>query len=184
MGLHLIALIGPPAVGKLTVGRVLAAELGYRLLHNHLTFDLAHRLHPYGTKEFFDLCDVLRLKCLSSVARAGTGGLVTTFCAGGAADLAALDRGFAIVAAQGGRSICVALEARTETLLTRAMSPERRGTNKIHDPVVLSRVLKEHRYSAIPDSVPVIRIDTDGHTAESVKNRILERLASQPGDWR
>ena len=38
--MKLVILYGPPGVGKLTVGRELAARTGFKLFHNHLTVDL------------------------------------------------------------------------------------------------------------------------------------------------
>ena len=38
----LVVLVGPPAVGKMTVGHALAARTGLRLFHNH------HTIEPLG----------------------------------------------------------------------------------------------------------------------------------------
>ena len=37
--MHFVFVFGPPAVGKMTVGRELAARTGYKLLHNHMTVE-------------------------------------------------------------------------------------------------------------------------------------------------
>jgi hypothetical protein len=48
----LVFIVGPPAVGKMTVGYALAARTGLRLFHNHHTIDLVLRFFPYGTPAF------------------------------------------------------------------------------------------------------------------------------------
>ena len=48
----LLFLHGPPATGKLTVARELAALTGWELFHNHLVVDAVLRDHPFGTPGF------------------------------------------------------------------------------------------------------------------------------------
>jgi adenylate kinase family enzyme len=37
--MHLVFVFGPPAAGKMTVGREICARTGYKLLHNHMTVE-------------------------------------------------------------------------------------------------------------------------------------------------
>lgn len=48
-GRHVL-LYGPPAAGKLTVARCLAAEYGLKLLDNTLTIEVALRLFEFGAR--------------------------------------------------------------------------------------------------------------------------------------
>ena len=50
--MNFIFIVGPPAVGKMTVGQKLAERLDYKLFHNHYSIELALSLFPYGSKEF------------------------------------------------------------------------------------------------------------------------------------
>ena len=50
--MKLVVLFGPPAVGKMTVGRELERFTGLRLFHNHMTIDLALRFFDWGTPAF------------------------------------------------------------------------------------------------------------------------------------
>lgn len=48
----LVFLHGPPATGKYTVGRELAALTGFELYHNHLVVDEVLREHAFGSPGF------------------------------------------------------------------------------------------------------------------------------------
>jgi hypothetical protein len=50
--MNFILIVGPPAVGKMTVGQQLAELLDYRLFHNHYSIEPALSLFPYGSDEF------------------------------------------------------------------------------------------------------------------------------------
>src|SRR5437764_559620 len=75
--LHVL-IYGPPAAGKLTVAQAFASEYGFRVLDNHASIDPALRLFNFGTKEFADLMERLRVELLGSAARAGID-VVSTF---------------------------------------------------------------------------------------------------------
>ncbi len=45
----LVCIIGPPAVGKMTVGQALERITGYRLFHLHQIIDLVSAYFPYST---------------------------------------------------------------------------------------------------------------------------------------
>src|SRR3989344_1110054 len=51
--MKLVIVYGPPAVGKLTVAKELAARTGYKLFHNHLTVDVVASLFTFGTPVFW-----------------------------------------------------------------------------------------------------------------------------------
>ena len=46
--MKLVFLYGPPAVGKFTVAKELAALTGFKLFHNHLTVDVATSIFEHG----------------------------------------------------------------------------------------------------------------------------------------
>lgn len=57
--MDLIVIMGPQAVGKMTVGRELEKKIEAKLLHNHETIDLFAKFLGYG-KETFRLSDQTR----------------------------------------------------------------------------------------------------------------------------
>ncbi len=76
--MRLVVLHGPPGVGKLTVGRELAALTGYALFHNHLAVDLVHALFEFGTTPFRELREHIWLDVLGRAAEEDVPGVIFT----------------------------------------------------------------------------------------------------------
>src|SRR5687767_3142913 len=72
-------IVGPPAVGKMTVGHALAERTGLKLLHNHHTIDLALRFFPYGTPPCPRLVGEFRRRIFEEVAASDLPGLIFTY---------------------------------------------------------------------------------------------------------
>jgi len=51
----LVCLIGPPAVGKMTVGQELCRRTGFKLFHGHVVADVLSPYFPFGTLPFVRL---------------------------------------------------------------------------------------------------------------------------------
>ncbi|VXB99996.1 hypothetical protein [Nocardioides sp. AX2bis] len=75
---ELLLVTGPPAVGKMTVGRALCARSDFRLFHNHHTIEPLIEVFGHGTPPFMVLNDEFRRRVVEEAARAGTR-LVFTF---------------------------------------------------------------------------------------------------------
>jgi hypothetical protein len=76
---QIVLLFGRPGVGKFTVGRALAAETGFRLLHNHAVVDLVEALFAFGTPAFVALRERLWLEAVDAALAANMPGLILTF---------------------------------------------------------------------------------------------------------
>jgi len=46
--MELVVVFGPPAVGKMTVGREICQLTGFKLFHNHMTIEPVLEIFPYG----------------------------------------------------------------------------------------------------------------------------------------
>ena len=75
---RVIFLFGPPASGKLTVGRELSALTGLSLFHNHLTVDLLLALFPFGSAPFVAHRERIWLELMGAAVADGTS-LIFTF---------------------------------------------------------------------------------------------------------
>lgn len=75
---ELLVVIGPPAVGKMTVGRAVCARSDFRLFHNHHTIEPLADVFGFGSPSFDRLKDELRLRVIEVAAEHGVR-LVFTF---------------------------------------------------------------------------------------------------------
>jgi len=75
----LLFILGPPAVGKMTVGEQIAARTGLRLFHNHLAIEPVLRFFPFGSPPFGRLVGQFRRSLIEEVAASDLPGLIFTF---------------------------------------------------------------------------------------------------------
>ena len=64
----LYLIVGPVAVGKMTVGQLLAEELNIPLLHNHDSIELALKFGYYGTPQFAQINEGIRKLIFTTMA--------------------------------------------------------------------------------------------------------------------
>lgn len=67
----LLFVFGPPAVGKMTVGRAIADASDFRLFHNHHLLEPLLDVFDYGTPPFNRLLAEFRLRVLEEAAGSG-----------------------------------------------------------------------------------------------------------------
>ena len=75
----LVFLIGPPAVGKMTVGQELEVLTGYKLFHNHVTIDIVAPYFSYGSPEGRQLVHKIRQSFFEAFAASDAPGYIFTF---------------------------------------------------------------------------------------------------------
>jgi hypothetical protein len=117
----LVFIIGPPAVGKMTVGVELARRTGLKLFHNHQTIELVLEFFPFGSPPFGRLVREFRHRIMEEVADSELPGLVFTYVM--AFDLPSETPSVAAMAeiftSRGGRVVYVELQATLEERLRR-----------------------------------------------------------------
>ena len=80
MSKSLVIILGPHAVGKMTVGQELAKITGFRLFHNHMSIELARKLFaPSEKEEFQSLNRTIRQKVFELFATRDLPGLIFTY---------------------------------------------------------------------------------------------------------
>jgi hypothetical protein len=76
-GVRLLVVFGPPSVGKMTVGRAVAARSSFRLFHNHAVLEPLLEVFDYGTPPFVRLVGEWRRRVIEEAAASGTDLLLT-----------------------------------------------------------------------------------------------------------
>lgn len=178
----LIFLIGPPAVGKMTVGQALARRTGLPLFHLHQVVDIVTEFFVWGTPPYNRLVNGFRSRLFAEASQAGLS-LITT---GGwdfdaPADAAIFAEYVEPYVARGHRIVFVELLASQATRLARNRTENRR-THKKTDWATdeyLRNLDLEHRLDSggvLPLDLPLLRIDTEQLTAEETAERIRLQL--------
>ena len=109
----LLFVIGPPAVGKMTVGQAVADRTGLKLFHNHMTIEPVLRLFPFESPQFGRLVGGFRRQILEEVAASSLAGLVFTYvwAFGEPGEAEAVEQFAAPFRARGGRVLFLELTA-------------------------------------------------------------------------
>lgn len=79
MSKNLVIILGPHAVGKMTVGQELAKLTGLRLFHNHMSIELTRKLFAHSEKEWSILNESIRRTVFELFAKGDFPGLIFTF---------------------------------------------------------------------------------------------------------
>lgn len=77
--MKLIIIIGPQAVGKMTVGQELQKISDLKLFHNHLSLELANIFFDWGTERFKNLDKKIRFSVFEEMAKSSNEGLIFTY---------------------------------------------------------------------------------------------------------
>ena len=117
----LIYIVGPPAVGKMTVGQAIETRTGLRVFHNHLSIDPVLRFFEFGSPPFSRLVSEFRARLFEEVATSDLPGVIFTYVwdfdtPGDEQELQAYARPFH---ERGGRVLYVELEASQSERLQR-----------------------------------------------------------------
>lgn len=77
--MKLVVILGPQAVGKMTVGQELEKLTGLKLFHNHMTIDLVSNFFSYGTEAGKRLVEIFRKEIFEEVSKSNLEGLIFTY---------------------------------------------------------------------------------------------------------
>ncbi len=178
--MKLIFLFGPPAAGKLTVARELAAQTGWRLFHNHLAVDLALSLYDFGTPGFIALREQLWLTAFRRAMADGIPTVIFTFNPENTVPQRFIDELFAEIAAAGGEVIPVELTVADAEIERRLGSAQRREHRKLVD-LALYRKLRDAGVFMTPIiPAPRLSLDTGVMSPIEAAARIASAVTSPP----
>lgn len=75
-----VIIIGPQAVGKMTVGQELAKQTGYKLFYNHMTIELVRLIFDYDKEAYRKMNGLIRYEILKEFSKSNEKGIIFTGC--------------------------------------------------------------------------------------------------------
>jgi len=182
----LLFLIGPPAVGKMTVGHEIARRTGFRLFHNHQTIDLVLPFFAFDTPAFRRLVGEFRRRIFEEVAASSLSGLIFTYCWAfdDPKDADYVEQLAEIFRKPGGRVVFAELEASQEERLRRNETEFRLAAKPFKRDLPLSRrnlLEADKRYQLGSKGVfdgraDYFRLDTNQLSAAQTAEQIIQRF--------
>lgn len=169
---ELFFLYGPPASGKLTVGRLIAEATGYGLFDNSLSVNLAQRVFRFGSVPFVEVCRDIRYLVFQRAVEEALPGLVFTFCYSHPGDIAFVERVEAIMRAGQWRIVYAYLSADQQILEDRVGAAGRTALLKLDSVPRLRENLGRNSYVPIPGR-PSITLDTGAIQPAEASEEIL-----------
>lgn len=184
--MRLITIIGPQAVGKMTVGQELEKITGLKLFHNHMTIELVSKFFDYSSVQGKKLVHSFRMQIFEEVAKSDLEGLIFTYvwAFDSKEDKEYYNKIKNIFEKQGGEIYLVELEADLEERVRRNRT-ENRLKNKPTKRNVewseknLLRDAEKYRLNSLPGEVKeknYLRIDNTNLSAEEVAKMIREKF--------
>lgn len=177
----LIILYGPPASGKLTIGKILSKRTGFPLLHNHLLVDLVVPFFPFGTPSFAHTTRAFRRRIVREALRARLPGLIVTYVwsFNSRPERTFLHQVRRMVQRGGGSVHFVELTCPDRMLLHRVTNASRREFGKVKSRRVLQKLLRTHRMNTREKSEQMpntLLIPTDRTTPAQAAEKIVRRF--------
>lgn len=77
---NFVLIIGPQAVGKMTVGQELAKLTGYKLFYNHMTIEMVRLIFDYDKKAYSRMNQLIRYEVLKEFLKSQEKGIIFTGC--------------------------------------------------------------------------------------------------------
>lgn len=182
---QLLVIFGPPAVGKMTVGREIQRRTGLPLFHNHMSIEPVLRYFEFGSEPFGKLVGTLRHALFQAVANSELPGLIFTFVwnLDDAGDRAYLERLCALFGDVGAEVALLELKASLDERITRNRGADRlaakpskrdleRSEARLRD--LESMQLNSDGHISLPYRHAVV--DSEGLSANDVAERAIELL--------
>ena len=174
--MDLVYIYGPPAVGKMTVAKEIAARTGYRLFHNHHSIDCVLPVFDFGTEPFWRLVHSIREEVMAEAARQRVD-LVFTTVYNHPGSVPQTQRRLQAIESNGGRVCLVQLLCSTLELAARVEAPHRGEMGKIESVDQLRNALAEFdMFTPIPGRDSLC-IDNTRLPPSDVAGRIIEHFS-------
>jgi hypothetical protein len=174
----LLYLHGAPAVGKLTVARLVLSMVPGRLLDNHAAIDFARTLFDFGAPGFWGLVHEVRNDALAAAARQDISLLVMTACYSHPEDLPMFEEAEDTIQAAGTgdfKLLPVFLHCAQVTAERRVGAAERIARRKLSTVDGLRSFVGRNDFAPLPRS-RCMHVDTTRAQAGNVARRIVDEF--------
>lgn len=171
--MKLIIIHGAPAVGKLTISRLIAERTGFKVFHNHVSIDCVKTVFEFGSRPFWELITKIRLETFAAAARENVD-IIHTFCYAKGPDDKQFQEFIAAVEDNGGEVNCVLLVCDDETRRQRIVADERKQIGKLTDPDSIDISKEEFDlFSPLPGR-ETLTIDTTEVSPSKAADKIID----------
>lgn len=181
-------IIGPPAVGKATVGKALADNYGFKLFHNHVSVDAVTQVFDWGTPGFGRLVGEFRRRVIEEAAAANIDLIFTYVWAfGESGEGENIESYRQIVLDAGGQVFFVELTTTLEVRMARNGLPSRRAMKQRSDessaPEWIAEMDSKYTFDSggmLPFEEPQVRLDTTIAAPEETAQAIAVAFGFEP----
>lgn len=181
-----VTIVGPHAVGKMTVGQELEKITGLKLFHNHMTIELVSPFFSYGTETGKKLVHSFRMQMFEEMAKSDQEGMIFTFLYAfdEERDIEYYNKIRDIFTKQGAEIYFIELETTLEERLKRNETenrlkhkPTKRNIDWSNSDLIKNA--QKHRMNSYPGEVKeknYLRIDNTNISAKEVAKMIKEKF--------
>lgn len=171
-----IWLLGPPGVGKYSVGKILTGLTHYPLFDNAKTIDIALLIYKYSSNQYRLYRDDLRFSFYKKAVKSEIEGLISTCCIRQPTNWNYIKKIDEICHESGWEKDYYFLDADKDMLIKRVESNSRKWKNSLSSRKQIEELLiKSPTHSLVKGRVCAI-IDTTHLKPNEVANQILNRL--------
>jgi len=168
-----VFIYGPPAVGKLTVGRALAKQTGFKLFHNHIAVDAVKPVFDFGTPSFWKLVSQFRKEVLDEAAKEGVNTIFTFVYAKGEDDKYVKEI-VRVVESHGGEVCFVRLNCTPKELNRRVANKSRKKIGKLTSRSALAELGSKFDLTSEVPFARSLSLDTTKVSPEKVSTAIAK----------
>lgn len=170
-----IFLYGPPAVGKLTVAKLISEKLGIKIFHNHCTVDMLKPFFDIEKDSFWEINRRLRMIVFEEMFKE-TNDFIFTFCFVPDEDAQFIKDFLTLAERNDAKVKFVHLTTNIETLKERCIQESRKEHGKIKCQDKLSKTCTEFDFMTPISGVDSLELDNTNSTPEETTEKIIEHF--------